>query len=134
MKLIISRNYGNVSTTGKLVVFDGDSMPFVGVSIELPWLNNQRNHSCVPEGNYHCIKTVSPKHGDVFLLSDVPNRSMIEIHIGNYAPKDTLGCILPGMCFEDINKDGNIDVAMSTIAMQKLYKILPKEFDLIIIS
>lgn len=51
---------------------------------------------CIPEGTYKLRKFFSSKNREnVLLLEDVPGRSYIEIHVGNYA-KDSRGCILPG--------------------------------------
>lgn len=53
-------------------------------------------HICVPCGTYPVEMYNSPKFGfPVPIISDVPSRSFIEIHIGNQA-KDTEGCILVG--------------------------------------
>lgn len=52
---------------------------------------------CIPKGRYKVTIYKSPKFkSDVLLLHDVPGRSAIEIHKGNY-PKDTRGCILVGL-------------------------------------
>jgi len=51
---------------------------------------------CIPSGTYQVKIRWSDKNKMMVPgLLGVPNRSDIEIHIGN-APKDTLGCILPG--------------------------------------
>jgi hypothetical protein len=138
MKVVISRNYSQLETTGCLYVFSGDISVFNCNTIELPWKDNNQNTSCIPEGTYDVIKTISPTKGKgmIFLLKDVPNRTAIEIHIGNYVTGnhiDTEGCILPGMRFVDINNDGSIDVADSSIAMKKLLTVLPDKFQLTII-
>lgn len=108
--------------------------------IELPWLNNQRRISCIPAGKYPCIKHISPSFGNSFWLQDVPDRSEILMHLGNYAgsknPRtgrpDTLGCLLPGEKFADIDGDGLLDVTSSKRMMNRLYSTMPNEFDIII--
>src|SRR5690554_544433 len=62
--------------------------------LELPWKNNARRISCIPTGRYEAIKHRSPRFGQSFWLLNVPNRSEILIHSGNFHT-DTLGCILP---------------------------------------
>jgi hypothetical protein len=64
-------------------------------SIELPWLNNERQRSCIPEGRYELQKRWRPKIGDHYLLVNVPGRDCILIHPANYALKELKGCIAP---------------------------------------
>lgn len=77
-----------------------DEGPF-GVTLELPWRDNARNISCIPEGQYVCqyIENVSLSSGRTvrkgYRVLDVPNRSGILIHCGNMED-DTEGCILVG--------------------------------------
>lgn len=65
------------------------------VSLELPSRDNQKRISCIPPGVYRAYKCQSKSKGLVYLLFDVPNRSEIMIHVGNYSA-DTQGCILLG--------------------------------------
>lgn len=136
MKMILSRTYGPLETRSTLFVMSGQEVAYRCKSIELPDLNNQKKFSCIPEGIYDVVKHNSPKHGNCFHVLNVPDRDNILIHKGNYASGkqvDTLGCILPGEYFEDINNDGNIDVGGSTRAMHNLLSILPDKFKLIIV-
>ncbi|OEU65804.1 MAG: hypothetical protein BA863_08935 [Desulfovibrio sp. S3730MH75] len=71
--------------------------------IELPWRDNRSNLSCIPPGEYHCTVVRSPRFGVVYHVKEVPGRSHVLIHAGNYAGDSTLGyrthshgCILPG--------------------------------------
>lgn len=89
-------------------------------TLELPYLENKRNVSCIPEGDYEYFKRVSPSRGlEVIQLRDVPNRSFIQIHPGNYT-KQIQGCILPGLMIKDINLDSVFDVGNSTQAFDKI--------------
>lgn len=71
-------------------------------TLEDCWLGNERNVSCVPSGVYLCEKFQSSIHGQTYVLKDVPGRSAILFHAGNYAGEvgeksgDTDGCILLG--------------------------------------
>lgn len=132
MKAVISREYTNSQTLGRLVVFDGHKVRLQILTLELPDLGNQKNISCIPEGKYNVHLIYSPKFGKCFYVQDVPGRSEILIHKGNYN-KDTHGCILVGMGHEDINGDGILDVIESTHAMNKLLNIMPDDFVLHII-
>ena len=68
-------------------------------TLENPWLDNQRNISCIPEGEYP-VRLRLPRESATrdylhLLVQDVPNRDYILFHRGNF-PKDTSGCILVG--------------------------------------
>lgn len=80
------------STTGILYDNKGNQLCY---SLELPWKDNKRKESCIPEGTYKLIylPNGSPKFQyPCFLLEGVTGRTGIMIHIIN-EPKDTLGCI-----------------------------------------
>lgn len=136
MKLLISRTYEPNFTLGSMFVLRGEVLVHRCKCIELPWLNNQRNVSCIPEGEYNVIKESHQTKGNVFRLLYVRGRSGILIHKGNYVAgyvKDSEGCILPGNYFDDINNDGNLDVAESTKAMDALWDIMPDKFKVVIL-
>lgn len=135
MKIFISRTYNKNETLSSLFVMSGQEVKYRCKAIELPDLGNQRNISCIPEGIYDCQKYVSPTKGNCFHVLNVKGRDSILIHKGNYIngnKRDSLGCILCGEYFEDINKDGSIDIGGSTKALQALLEIMPDEFKLII--
>ena len=133
MKVVISREYGKMQTLGSLVVFDGKEILLKVLTLELPDLGNQKSISCIPEGKYIVQRIYSPKFGNCFHLQDVPGRTAILIHRGNYT-KDTRGCILVGMNHIDIDGDGLKDVSDSTTAMTKLLNtITDNKFELNII-
>ena len=67
-------------------------------TLELPWNNNEPNNSCIPKGEYTCVRFESERFGRTYYIRDVPNRSGILFHIGNFA-SDTKGCILLGKKF-----------------------------------
>lgn len=91
MELELLRTYYPDGTNGEI--------RHVGIwichTIELPWLQNRRNVSCIPEGRYALRKRVTPKHGLHLLVVDVPGRSGILIHPANYAKTELRGCIAP---------------------------------------
>jgi hypothetical protein len=136
MKVIISRTYSPFVTKGSLFVLDGEKQILSIKCLELPDNGNQQNTSCIPEGVYDCIKVESTERGKHFKVLNVPGRSGILIHIGNYAAgihTDTRGCIIPGIYFKDINEDGYADIGSSTEAMNKLNLFLPEKFKLYIL-
>ena len=139
---VLSRDYGARSTTGCLYIFNGNKSIFNCVMIELPRFVvpmrlNSPNIDCIPGGKtYNVKKHFSPTKGECFKVMNVRGRTNILWHIGNFATGkkvDTEGCQLPGMRFEDINHDGNIDVAGSTEAMENLLAIMPDKFKLTIL-
>lgn len=95
-------------------------------TLELPWLDNQSNISCIPTGTYNIIKYVSPKFKNCFSVLNVKQRKNILIHSGNTS-KDTHGCILVGMSTN--NKDTILE---SKKALKFLLDVLNNEELLII--
>lgn len=68
-------------------------------SIERPWLNNQPNISCYPEGAFLAKwieRSASGKYKRVWHIQDVPGRSGILWHVGNLV-RHSRGCTLPGL-------------------------------------
>lgn len=65
-----------------------------------PKKGDYRQNCCIPQGLYNCRKYTSNDHKDVWKVLDVPGRTDILIHVGNYA-KDTKGCILVGLGIEE---------------------------------
>jgi hypothetical protein len=134
--VVISRRYEIIQTLGGLFVFDKDRCILDVKTIELPWRDNIRQESCIPAGSYKCERINHPKFGHCWIVMNVPNRDGILFHIGNFASGikiDTEGCIMPGLRFIDINKDGLLDITDSTKAMNMLRAVLPDKFNLIIL-
>lgn len=91
MELELIRAYDPDGTNGELRC-DGKTICF---TIELPWLQNQRNISCIPEGRYELKKRFVQKFGLHLLVVNVPDRSWILIHPANDATTQLKGCIAP---------------------------------------
>jgi hypothetical protein len=83
------------------------------VSLELPWRENKKGISCIPEGTYAALPHISARFGWTIHILDVPGRSEILVHAGNTIA-DSRGCILPGMQYSDAG------VASSRVAMKSL--------------
>jgi 5,10-methylene-tetrahydrofolate dehydrogenase/methenyl tetrahydrofolate cyclohydrolase len=90
-ELSIVRVYDKLGTNGTLSA----NGQFVCFTIELPWLNNQRKLSCIPEGRYKLVKRYTAKRGNHILVVGVPGRSLILFHPANDALKELEGCIAP---------------------------------------
>lgn len=77
--------------------------------LELPNRQNQCNLSCILTGDYQVIylaRSASGKYKDVYCIVNVPGRSGILIHAGNFAGDrklgrraDSHGCPLPATRF-----------------------------------
>ena len=91
MELELRRTYFPNGTNGEFF-FNGTR---VCSSIELPWKNNHRQVSCIPEGRYELKKRHTAKHGWHLILANVPDRQLILIHAANDAKKELQGCIAP---------------------------------------
>lgn len=68
---------------------------FICHTIELPWKDNRKGVSCIPEGRYELRKRFSPRFRWHLLVKGVPGRSMILIHPANDAARELRGCIAP---------------------------------------
>ena len=95
-------------------------------TLELPWVDNKSYVSCIPDGSYMCKVGYSNKNGLVIHINNVPDRTYIQIHAGNYT-SDIEGCTLVGSGIEDINTDRIPDVTNSADTIKKLIKAVGKE-------
>jgi len=94
--LLIRNTFSKKSTIGELFL-NGER---ICDTLENPWVDNQRNISCIPEGVYP-VRLRLPRESGTrdylhLLVQEVPNRDWILFHRGNTA-KDTSGCILVGL-------------------------------------
>lgn len=66
-------------------------------TVERPWEDNRPFVSCIPEGEYEVELGTFAKGGGYadYELIDVPDRSAIELHVGN-TMRDVVGCIAVG--------------------------------------
>jgi hypothetical protein len=118
-------------------------------TVEQPWRLNERQRSCVPEGDYQLIKHNSSKYPNTFALINpalnvyyqpgpgVPEsgRKAILIHPGN-VPEDLMGCISPGMSvgylrdrWAVLNSRGAMDLLRSYIAANNVKRLIITNLD-----
>jgi Family of unknown function (DUF5675) len=65
-------------------------------TLELAWIWNEKNRSCVPLGTYRGFVRRDKSDGWRIQLLGVPGgRDGVQIHVGNY-PKQIQGCVLVG--------------------------------------
>lgn len=134
MRIEIYRQYRERCTLGKLIVLDDiDTEVFRCRTLELPWQDNERNISCIPEGEYLVWKMHPTKKRkyQYFWVKDVPGRTGILFHPGNFTHQ-ILGCILPGEEFVDLDVDSIIDITNTTHTLKILTALMPEKFKLTI--
>ena len=132
MRVVIKRfEFSDKQTLGELIVYQGKLELFHCKTLELEEDTNQVRDDCIPRGEYQVVKRWSRKFGNHFHILDVPDRSYILIHAGNYHTQ-ILGCVLVGSAHRDINNDGYNDVINSKVTLIKLLNILPSKFKLTI--
>ena len=115
--------------------------------LELPWLDNKRSISCIPEGTYEVTKqppipaddpnTEEDESGgrhpcpySHFRFTKVPGRSGILIHRGTDITHSQ-GCLLVGSRFKDYNT-ATPGLAESGVKLQWLVDNMPDAFRLLI--
>ena len=91
MIIVLKRTYFPDGTNGKLEC-NGKS---ICNTIELPWRENQKRVSCIPEGKYFIRKRYSQKFQWHLEVIDVKDRSLILFHPANNALLELNGCIAP---------------------------------------
>ncbi|WP_426065227.1 DUF5675 family protein [Flavobacterium sp. DSP2-3-1] len=91
MVIQLQRTYFPNGTNGKLEC-EGK---FICYTIELPWKDNEKRVSCIPEGKYFIKKRYSNKFKWHLEVTNVVNRSLILFHPANNASLELNGCIAP---------------------------------------
>lgn len=120
MELVLHRAYFEEGTNGTLF----NSNKFLCHTIELPWKNNKRNISCIPEGHYEIEPRFSKRFKHHLILKDVKGRSFILFHPANDALRELQGCIAPVYYLSGIGKG-----IYSKNAMQKLLSLVYQAID-----
>ncbi len=95
MKATIIRVEESDQGTIGVMILDGEAFC---CTLEPPDRDNKRDISCIPAGTYAAIRHNSPRFGDTFEITGVPNRSHVLFHAGNVV-KHTKGCVLLGQYF-----------------------------------
>lgn len=122
----LERVYLSDRTLGSL--YDGEEV--IAKTLELPWKNNSRKVSCIPEGVYRVTKE-PPKEGREYIyfrVHNVKGRDGILIHRG-VKPMHSLGCILLGSRLADVNTNQPI-LEASSVKLAWFSSVAPDEFNL----
>lgn len=120
MDILLVRTYFKEGTNGALFIKD----TFLGFTIELPWNDNIKNKSCIPEGRYILKARFSNKFNHHLILENVANRSLILIHSTNNSKIDLKGCIAPVTYLTGIGKG-----LYSKPLLEKLLSICHQAFE-----
>ena len=99
---------------------------FECVTLELPWLNNQKDISCIPRGTYVGRKHESPANGSCISIENVLDREFIQIHALNWLHQ-TKGCIGVGKSFKPDSDRGPM-ITSSKSTLKELLDLLPDKF------
>ena len=115
MSLISIDRWNKDNCTLGILKIDG----FSCFTLELPDKNNEPDISCIPRGRYGYYKRNSPKNGNVLELRNVPDRTFIQVHAGNFT-RQIQGCILVGESIKFLDDDDIPDVTNSRNTLKKL--------------
>ena len=118
--IMVLRAYFEDCTISRLRVGE-----FQCMGLELPWLGNNPNVSCIPCGEYPYRVALSPARGvAVVWVDNVPERTSIQLHPGNYTSQ-LRGCLAVGKAVTDLNNDGTLDVTDSQATFTKFMEAIP---------
>ena len=120
MVFTLHRTYLKGGTNGALFYKD----TFLCFIIELPYLDNIKYKSCIPEGTYTLSPRYSKKFNNHLMVNGVKNRSLILLHPANDALKELKGCLAPVSYLTGIAKG-----LYSRAQLQKLIALCYQAFD-----
>jgi len=110
-----------MSDQGTEGILSVPSLSFSCFTLELPWRDNQPSLSCIPTGTYPMAWRVSTKW-NAFHIQDVPDRSYILIHSGNFAgdvskgfKTHVQGCVLLGQSMGNLDGQRAVLVSKDTV-------------------
>lgn len=112
-----------IANTAILGKFLDNADRLLAVSLENPHRKVSKD-AAIPCGNYQCEKDDTGKF-QFYKVLNVPGRSNIEIHQGNFEA-DTEGCILLGESWAIMK--GQLAITNSVKTLAKLKLILPEKF------
>ncbi len=119
-------------TLGELRVYDsGGVLQMDGWALEPPWRDNRIGESCIPPWLYDVRRRWSRRYRDHLIVLGTAPRSFILLHAGNY-PRDTRGCILPGLGRADIDGDEWDEVTSSRKALHGVLGVAGEQSRLLV--
>lgn len=131
--LLLRQSTSDQGTFGYLVAQKDGAAPLQLFTGELPWRDNYTRISCIPSGSYKCQPWHSVKYPNNYNVMNVPGRSAILFHSGNFSGArdkgyltNVEGCILVGRCLGTIK--GQKAVLSSRPAMDALRDYIGENF------
>jgi hypothetical protein len=102
-------------------------------SVEPPWVGNKQSVSCIPEGIYKLryrnsgvvSRSTSGEFTGGWEITDVPNRTFIMIHPGNW-PQDFKGCVGPGITYH-LLKDRTGTLRLGVTSSRDAFRVMMSE-------
>lgn len=132
VKAYLLRQYFKDHTTGVFTAIDdAGNLLFSCCVLELPWKDNQRKISCIPEGEFVVHRRWTKRFKWHYHIEEVPDRTYILQHPGNYT-SDIEGCQLPGEKFANLNGDKIPDILNTRATLDKMLVKLGNEYTLFI--
>lgn len=144
-QFLLDRVYLKDRTLGSIISPQGG---LICKTLELPWKENKRSVSCIPEGQY--LVTLSgpvlqddpntevdesggrrPRPYSHYIVHGVKDRSGILIHRGD-DPTDSLGCLLAGSGFDYRKQPDKPTLMGSRDKLEYMTEYLPKRWRLLI--
>lgn len=107
----LARTYYPEWTKGVLSIHD----VILSYTLELPWKENQRNISCIPEGIYPLVERRSARFAHHMLIDQVPDRDLILLHPANDASQELRGCIAPVMRLTGSDQGSHSRIALELL-------------------
>ena len=111
--------YSPNGTFGHLTLPSGKIL----ATVERPWIDNEKNISCIPVGGYKCEPSFYYRGNyEAFEVMGVQDRSRILFHIGNFV-RNSNGCILVN------SKHGAINHEWCGINSRNAFNVFMKEMN-----
>jgi len=121
---MIRTETGQDGTFSKLLLPNADR-----AAAEPPWKDNRTDVSCIPPDTYECEVNESPHFGLCPEILNVPGRTHVRMHAGNWAGdvevgkrSDSEACILPGQKVTEL--EGQMAVSGSRKTLQELLNVV----------
>lgn len=95
-----------------------------GYNIELPYINNNINVSCILSGIYNFKKIIRPDGTEAIEILNVVGRTHVLAHVANFM-KDIKGCIAPNVNYSYTKETKTPYGISSRVQVKQLLRALP---------